>query len=148
MQPKYPRGLLNTEEVAAVEKAIVDAESQTSGELKLVITRHCWDDIRSKAARLFYKLGLHRTRLRNAVLVLLVMANRQFYIYGDESIHARVGQEFWDDVRDRMSVNFRQGRFADGLCEGIVEIGQKLSHFFPPQANDTNEISDVVGYAE
>lgn len=131
-----------------MKSAVERAEKLTSGEIKLVLVRHCWSDIRAKAARIFQKCGLHKTEQRNCVMIMLVLTNREFLLYGDEGIHEKVGQDFWDDVRDRMLEKFKQDRFGDGLAEGIELVGKKLAKFFPPLTRDKNEISDEIACQE
>lgn len=143
-----PKKFLTLEESQQLAAAIEEAERQTSGEIKVLLVRHCWDDIRAKAARMFRKLNLEDTEQRNCVLVMLVLANREFLIHGDQGIHEKVGQEFWDDARNLMRASFAQGKFGEGLCEGVRRIGEKLAEFFPCQADDKDEISDEVAHEE
>ncbi len=143
-----PGTFLTPEEARQVTTAVEQAEKLTSGEIKVTLVRHCWTDIESKAARLFNKLNLHNTRQRNCVLILLALTNHEFHIHGDEGIHEKVGQNFWEDVRDRMGVCFKEDRFGDGLAEGIRLIGEKLASHFPPLADDTDEISNEIAYQE
>ncbi|RJP18142.1 MAG: TPM domain-containing protein [Candidatus Abyssobacteria bacterium SURF_5] len=143
-----PSKFLTPAESRQVTAAVEQAEKFTSGEIKVTLARHCWISIESKASRLFNKLNLDRTRHRNCVMILLVLTNHEFHIHGDQGIHERVGQEFWDDVRDRMSVCFKEDRFGDGLAEGVRLIGEKLAQFFPPLADDTDEISNHIAHHE
>ncbi len=148
MRSRNPEEFLAAEESAIVEQAIHDAEEHTSAQIKFVIARHCWGRISDKAARVFARMGLHKTAHRNYVLILLVTANREFCIHGDRGIHEQAGQSLWDDVRDRMAAKFKVDAFAEGLAEGIGLIGEKLAHHFPHTAATTNEISDKVGYED
>jgi len=148
MRSKNPRGFLSPTETAVVEQAIARAESYTSAEIKFVIARHCWANIRDKAARVFKKLGLDRTDQRNCVLILLVTANREFFIYGDRGIHDKVGQALWDDLRDRMAESFRRNAFAEGIGEAVGIIGRELGQYFPRRRDDVNEISNEVDYPQ
>ncbi|UCD58854.1 MAG: TPM domain-containing protein [Candidatus Hydrogenedentota bacterium] len=143
-----PKKFLTSEESRQVAAAIEEAENRTSGEIKLVLVRHCWTDILTKAAQMFKKLNLDKTEQRNCAMIMLVLTNREFLIYGDQGIHEKVGQEFWDDVRDLMRVKFKEGKFGDGLCAGILRIGEKLAQFFPYQAGDKDEISDEIAFEE
>ena len=136
--------ILTPEESVLVADEVAQAEQLTSAEIKVVVARYCWDDIRAKAARIFKKLELDKTKERNCVLVLLVVTNREFLIYGDIGIHEKVGQEFWDDVRDLMSTLFKEGRFAEGLCVGVEMAGEKLAAHFPYHGDDKDEISNEV----
>jgi uncharacterized membrane protein len=143
-----PTQFLSPDESAAVTGAVVEAERRTSAEIKVVTLRHCWNRIDAKAARIFRKLGLDKTRERNGVLILLVTTNREFIILGDQGIHEKVGQNFWDDVRDEMQAYFRADRFAEGLVAGIARIGEKLRAHFLRRADDRNEIPDEVTHED
>lgn len=145
-QPIDPRLLLTDSERGDVERAIAEAESRTSAELKLVIVRHCWGDIQEKLLATFQRLKLDQTAKHNAVMIMVVTANRQLSIYGDRGIHEQVGENFWFDVRDEILDSFGDGRFGDGLCTGIRRIGQKLATAFPYEEADENEISDNVAF--
>lgn len=143
-----PRKFLTPEESDRLAHAVRDAESRTSAEIKVSIICHCWGDIRRKAGKVFTKLGLHQTQERNCVMIMLVLANREFLIYGDVGIHEKVGQAFWDDVRDLMRTEFREGRFLDGLCGAVQRAGEKLADHFPRRVDDQDEISDEVAYED
>lgn len=135
---------LSDDELFRVERVIADAESRTTAELKVIVTRHCWDRLDRKAAQLFVKHGLDRTRDRNAVLILIVTANRELIIHGDVAVHDRVGDAFWQQARNAMLDEFRRGRYAEGLIDGIALIGNALTHHFPQSADDVNELSNEV----
>ena len=143
-----PKQFFKPDEQTMIEAAIRDAEQVTSAEIKLIVLRHCWKDIKVKAVELFRKHRLYETQERNAVLILLVTANREFLIYGDEGINAKVGQSFWDDVKVGMQSLFCDDSFGAGLQQGIKQIGEKLKAFYPCQTDDTNEIDDGVAYEE
>jgi uncharacterized membrane protein len=141
-----PKKFLRETESAKINSAIKEAESKTSGEIKLVMARHCWGKMEAKAAKIFRKLGLDKTKERNCVLILFIVTNREFLIHGDHGIHERVGQEFWDDIRDKMVAAFRQDEFGEGISQGVFLIGEKLSLYFPYQRDDIDEISDEIIY--
>ncbi|MHC4331433.1 MAG: TPM domain-containing protein [Planctomycetota bacterium] len=141
-----PRKFLSEAESAKINSAIKEAESKTSGEIKLVMARHCWGNVKAKASKIFKQLGLDKTQERNCVLVLFIVTNREFLIYGGQGIHEKAGQEFWDDIRDKMAAAFKQDEFGDGISRGVRLIGEKLSRYFPYQRDDTDEISDEIIY--
>lgn len=148
MRSKNPDNFLSAEEKKLVEDTIKETERKTSAEIKLVIVRHCWVNIVDKAASIFQKYELHKTKLRNCVLIMLVTANRRFIVFGDEGIDAKVGINFWEDVRDIMECKFREDKFGDGIAEGIRRIGEKLVQFFPGEKGDVNEVSNEVACDE
>jgi uncharacterized membrane protein len=145
-RPTNPKKFLSDAESARITSAIKDAESKTSGEIKVVLARHCWGNMMAKAAKVFKELGLEKTKERNCVMILFIVTNREFLIHGDQGIHERVGQGFWDDIRDKMVAAFKQDEFGEGISQGVCLIGERLSQYFPYQRDDTDEISNEIVY--
>jgi uncharacterized membrane protein len=141
-----PRKFLSKVETEGINSAIKAAERKTSGEIKVVIARHCWGRLEGKAAKIFGQFGLDKTEKRNCVLILFVVTNREFLIHGDQGIHDRVGQGFWDEIRDKMAAYFERDEFGEGISEGVSLIGERLSEYFPYQRDDIDEISDEIVY--
>lgn len=127
--------------VAAIEAA----EAVTSGEVRVHLNDRCSGDPLRDAQRQFQKLGMHRTAERNAILFYLALESHKFAVVGDVGIHAKVGQEFWDGVRDHMLPELKDGRWLDALELGIAEAGRALSTYFPHQGSrDRDELSNEV----
>ncbi len=143
-----PKHFLTAEESEQVSRAITEAESRTSAEFKLLIVRHCIDDLRRKAARLFRKHGLDKTAQRNAVMIMIVTTNRELLIYGDQGIHQHVQDDYWNSVRDQIIEGFKAGQHGHALQQAIIAIGNTLAEHFPIQPGDINEIPDEVAYDE
>ncbi len=138
--------ILNREEDHRVVEAIKQAEQNTSGEIKVHIENHCRGKVEERSLYLFNRLKLHETAQRNGVLIYLAVKDHKFAILGDEGINNVVGADFWNDVRDLMLSHFKEGRFAEGLEEGIMRCGEKLKTYFPYQSDDINEIPDDISY--
>ncbi len=135
---------LPNEATDRIAEAVAVAELRTSAEVKVIITRYCWSDIHQKAQTLFHKHGLHQTKDRNAVMILLVLVNREFLVYGDKGIHEKVDDGFWIEVRDAMQDRFRNGELVEGILAGVERVGEQLAAHFPRAENDVNELSDEV----
>ena len=127
-----------------IATAVAAAEQKTSAELKVIVLRYCWTDIREKAKSIFYKHELHKTKDRNAVLFLLVLVNREFLVYGDQGIHDKVEEDFWPHVCNAMREKFQAESVVDGLCTGIERVGEQLATYFPRTSDDVNEVADEV----
>lgn len=140
------RQILNDEEDRRVVEAIKQAELNTSGEIKVHIENHCRCNVEKRSLLVFNKLKLNETQLRNGVLVYLAVKDRKFAILGDEGINKVVEADFWNDVKDLMLNHFKEGRFAEGLVQGIMRCGEKLKTYFPYQTDDINEIPDEISY--
>ena len=140
------RQILNNEEDRRVVEAIKQAELNTSGEIKVHIENRCKGDVEERSLYVFDKLKLNETKLRNGVLIYLAVRDHKFAILGDEGINKVVEDGFWNDVKDLMLNHFKEGRFAEGLEQGIQRCGEKLKTYFPYQSDDINEIPDEISY--
>ena len=138
--------ILNQEEDHRVVEAIRQAELNTSGEIKVHIENRCKGDVEQRSLFIFDKLKLNETKLRNGVLIYLAVRDHKFAILGDEGINKVVEDGFWNDVKDLMLAHFKEGRFTEGLEQGIMRCGEKLKTYFPYQSDDINEIPDEISY--
>lgn len=126
--------------------AIETAERMTSGEIRVHIQEHCQGKILTDAARVFRALKMDKTQQRNGVLIYIVPERNEFAVIGDKGINELVPENYWEDVRNIIQRNFREGNFGIGVEEAILKIGKKLQEHFPYQKNDTNELSDDISY--
>ena len=138
--------ILDREEDQRVVEAIRQAERNTSGEIKVHIENRCKGDVEQRSLFIFDKLKLNETQLRNGVLIYLAIKDHKFAILGDKGINDVVEEGFWNDVKDLMLSHFKEGRFAEGLEQGIQRCGEKLKAYFPYQLDDINEVSDEISY--
>jgi uncharacterized membrane protein len=134
------------EQQAQILAAVKEAEMETSGEIRVHIESSLKGDILDRAAWLFKKLGMHETAERNGVLFYLAVNHRQFAILGDAGINAKVPTGFWDDIRELLQKNFKEGKFTEGLSEGILLAGKHLKMHFPHKPDDVNELPDEISF--
>lgn len=127
-----------------IRKAIGVSEHLTSGEIRVYVDDHCKENVLDRAAFLFHELGMSKTDLRNGVLIYLAIQDHKFAIIGDAGIHAKVGDDFWNLVKEEMLNYFRDDRFLEGLEYAVLEAGKKLQAFFPRTEGDINELSDDI----
>ena len=142
------RDFFTGDDKKAIEDAIREAESNTSGEIRVHIENKCKGEVLDRAAFLFRKLGMEKTQLRNGVLFYLALKNREFAILGDRGINAVVPENFWDDIAAMMAAKFKEGKFREGLVQGILQAGEHLKKHFPHQKDDVNELSDEISFGE
>lgn len=141
-----PKDKLTEEERESIVSAIREAELNTSGEIRVHLENHCRGDVLDRAADVFATLKMHNTELRNGVLFYLAMKDHQFAILGDKGINQKVPDHFWEDIRDFMVAKFKEGKYAEGLSEGIRMAGEQLKEHFPYQSDDRNELSDDISF--
>jgi len=139
--------LFSPEQKAQIVAAIKAAETQTSGEIQVHIESRCKGSVLARATQVFETLKMYQTKERNGVLVYLAVEDHKFAILGDAGINALVPANFWESTKDLMADFFRQGKFCEGLIEGIHHAGEQLKAHFPfDSQNDQNELSDEVSF--
>ena len=129
-----------------IRQAIMNAELDTSGEIRVHIENTCKGEVLDRALVIFNNLEMNKTENRNGVLIYLAVKNRKFAIIGDTAIHAAVTESFWDSIRNKMLNRFRENQFTEGLVEAILETGQQLKKHFPYKRDDVNELSDDISF--
>lgn len=130
-----------------IVSAIKKAETYTSGEIKVHIDKLCDKDVMEKAKEIFHQLGMHLLPGKNGVLIYISVLDHKIGILGDENIHQKVGDGFWNDELQKMIDHFKKNEYDEGVMEAISDIGQKLQAFFPfDSTNDTNDLNDDISY--
>ncbi len=141
-----PSEFLSKEQKILVENAIKEAERNTSGEIRVHIETEIKGDVLDRAAYLFEYLSMHKTAQRNGVLFYLATKSRKFAILGDAGINAKVPSDFWDQIKESMGAAFAEGKFAEGLSQGILTAGQQLKTHFPYLKDDVDELSNDISF--
>lgn len=141
MKTKHLFSQLDHDRISA---AIVEAEKHTSGEIRVYVSHHKVRDPRHAGARQFLKLGMDKTKHRNAVLIFMAPESQNFAILGDVAVHTKCGDAFWEDVAAAMREHFRQQKFTEGIVHGISAAGKLLARHFPAHGGGDHQLPDPV----
>jgi len=134
------------EERKQLVDAIQKAEQQTSGEVRIFVESKCkYVDALDRAQEVFFTLKMNETELHNGTLIYVAIKDKQAAVLGDEGIHQKVGAKYWEDVVTKMLLHFKDQKLADGICQGIHDLGQALKFYFPYNSDtDKNELPDEI----
>lgn len=135
---------LTTNEEQEIVNAIVEAEKNTSGEIRVHIEPMSNKPHFERAQEVFHYLKMDNTKEENGVLIYIAVHDRKFVIYGDKGINQVVPDNFWDNTKTILENHFKKGNFKQGIIEGILMAGKELEAHFPWQHNNTNELSNEV----
>jgi uncharacterized membrane protein len=127
-----------------VTQAIAQAESRTTGEIRVFVTHRKCAETLSAAQAQFDKLGMSKTKHRNAVLIFIAPRTRKFAVIGDHAVHEKCGDAFWRDIVDAMSAKMRAGGFTDAIVHAVEKAGALLAEHFPSDAEKVNELPDEI----
>src|SRR4030095_727712 len=108
------------EEKLQIIEAVRNAERMTSGEVRVFVESRCsYMDAIDRAREIFVELKMHETANRNAVLVYIAMKDHQLAVFGDEGIHSKLGNDYWNAEVKKMISNFNKENYAEGITEVV-----------------------------
>jgi putative membrane protein len=100
----------------------------------------------ARASRLaqaqFYAQGVQLTAHHSGVLFFVSLAERYVEIVADKGIHEKLGEAHWQGIIAAFVAQVRRGRVVDGFVEAIGACGTAMAAHYPPDPDDTGEISD------
>jgi uncharacterized membrane protein len=131
-----------------IKKAILNAEMDTSGEIRVHLESVCMGAVRDRASDLFDNHEMKNTELRNGILFYIAVKSQKFAIIGDEGINATVPGNFWVDIKENMKEHFKNKEYVLGLTRGIETTGKQLKKHFPHHLDDINELSDEISFGK
>ncbi len=144
MRKYHPENFFTEEEKSRLVQAIEQAERLTSGEIRVHLAHRSRGTPIDEAKSVFEKLKMTRTKERNGILFYLSLQDRQFVILGDQGIHQKVNENFWQEIRDEVIRHFTHEKFIEGLISGIHRCGEKLALYFARKSDDQEELSNEI----
>lgn len=148
MKPSV-KTFFTAEEEQVILSAIKLAEKDSSGEIRVHLenTTHRMSALR-RAAQVFKRIKMHKTKERNGVLFYIAVCDRKFAIVGDKGIDTKVPDNYWESIKDDMQTAFAHGDYATAIADAICKTGKLLSRYFPYTSDDVNELPDEISYDE
>ena len=138
---------LSEKEIVDLVEVIKIAENQSTGEIRLHIDSSAEKENVEVAFEVFQRLEMYKTKDRNAVLFHVNFNQRYLTIIGDEGIHQKVCQSFWDKIHSEVITQFVQGKYFFGLKEAIFKTGKELKKYFPVKEENPNELPDEITFS-
>jgi uncharacterized membrane protein len=87
---------------------------------------------------------MDRTKHRNGVLIYVATHDHKVSILGDEGIHLKVTDQFWNLELTNLLEEFGRGDYLKGMEQAIADVGDRLKTHFPIIDGDRNELSDEI----
>lgn len=149
--PRWLTQRLTAEDLDMIAASVTNAEAGTSAEIRVHLEPHVPRahfrrslDPLERAREVFASLGMETTRDRNGVLIYIALDDHKFAIFGDEGIHARVGDGYWQAIRDVMRERLRRGATREAIVIAVEELGRALASHFPRRPDDVDELPNRV----
>lgn len=135
--------------MGAIEAAIKESETTHFGEIRFAVEAALdpmallqGRSARERAVEVFSQLRVWDTERNNGVLIYLLLADRRVEIVADRGIHRDVGEPGWEVICREIERSFRQGRFEQGVVEGIRAVASHLVRHYPASGANKNELPD------
>lgn len=146
---------LTADEKTAIKNAVQQAESRTSGEIRVLVvsaSKRPWNltspekAVHQRARREFASMGIGNTADRTGILIMLSLKERRVEVLADKGINDKV--KAWEEVVEIIVSNIKQGKQAAGIIQAVEFVGKILAEHFPRKKDDTNELSDEIAVKE
>jgi uncharacterized membrane protein len=134
--------------LAAIERAIREAEVEHEGEIVFVVEAALdtlallrGQTARERALEVFSRMRIWDTEQNNGVLLYVLLADRDVEIIADRGIDAHTGAQAWSDICHEMEESFGRGDYHAGSLAGIRAVAEHLRKYFG-SAKRRNELPD------
>jgi len=138
--------IFSKENQKIIEEAIREAETSTSGEIRLHVENHCSKNVLDRASEVFSLLEMHQTKERNGVLFYLAIKDKQFAIIGDVGINRKMKDHYWGEIKEHLVSRFKNEEFILGLKEAILMTGIQMKDFFPAISESENQLVNEISF--
>ena len=98
-----------------------------------------------RAEQAFYKYGLHNTKDRTGILILVSLLERRVQVLADKGLNDRVPAGTWDGLVKGIIDGIRTGQATDAICAAIAKCGVLLTQVSSAGSGDnSNELPDQL----
>lgn len=111
---------------------------------RLISPREFTLEVREKALISFVEQGLHETRDKTGILILISLFERRVQVLADSGINAKVPEQTWDDVVERIVRGLKSDNPCNAVCNAVSHCGQLLAQHFPRREDDENELPNLI----
>lgn len=99
--------------------------------------------VHKRAMEAFLTEEVFKTKDRTGILIFVSELERNAIIFADSGINAKIKQEQWQKIVDKLTLQIKKKNIANGLVDAINQCGDLLVEAgFTKTENDTNELSD------
>jgi putative membrane protein len=105
--------------------------------IRLVTSRERMEQkVRLRAEQAFYRYGLHKTRGRTGILILISLLEHRVHVLADQGINDHVPSGTWEGLVKGIVDGIRKGLATDAICEAITCCGALLAQVAPAGSGD------------
>lgn len=111
---------------------------------RLIAPAELTEEVREKAVVSFIEQGLHETRDRTGILILISLFEHRVQVLADSGIDAKVPSRTWDEIVAMIVAGLKSGQTAAAVCEAVERCGDLLEEHFPRKTDDSDELPNLI----
>ena len=101
-------------------------------------------EVREKALVSFVEQGLHETRDKTGILILISLFERRVQVLADSGINAKVPEHTWDEIVTIIVAGLKSGQAGAATCRAIARCAELLEAHFPRRDDDRDELPNLI----
>ncbi len=111
---------------------------------KLIHPDELTAEVKEKALVSFLERGLHETRDRTGILILISLFERRVHVLADSGINEKVPEDTWDEVVEIIIQGLKTGAACEATCQAIKRCGELLHDYPPDKDNNIDELPNLI----
>jgi len=111
---------------------------------KLINPDELTDEVKEKAMVSFVEQGLHETRDKTGILILISLFEHRVQVLADSGINAKVPEHTWEELVDMIIAGLKSENACSAICKAVERCGELLQEHFPMKDDDKNELPNLI----
>ncbi len=111
---------------------------------KLIHPDELTAEVKEKALVSFLEQGLHETRDKTGILILISLFEHRVQVLADSGINAKVPEQTWDEIVTLIIAGLKSNDPCSAVCKAVERCGELLQEHFPVKADDTDELPNLI----
>ncbi|SEA56515.1 putative membrane protein [Desulfuromusa kysingii] len=101
-------------------------------------------EVKEKALVSFVEQGLHETRDKTGILILISLFEHRVQVLADSGINAKVPKNTWNELVDTIIHGLKTGDSCNAICQAVERCGELLETHFPRKDDDSDELPNLI----
>lgn len=102
--------------------------------------------VQRSARQAYFDLCRGGTQEDTGIIIFVSLFEHTVIILGDNTVSKKIAQEEWDEIKDLMLKQLKNGALADAFCEGILKTGSLVKDRLPIKESDVNELPNKLHF--
>ena len=111
---------------------------------KLIHPDEITAEVKEKALVSFIEQGLHETRDKTGILILISLFEHRVQVLADSGINAKVPESTWEEIVTLIVDGLKSGQAGAATCTAVERCAELLEEHFPRRHDDSNELPNLI----